>query len=153
MAPPTHASALTGDFLGVPPSPKRPREDEQPQVMRRMAQSRAWPWPCSNVTIDIRSAVVSLRLHRQRNRGASALFTSQNLLTGCSVEPCSTPLSHHGTERACTACDSVVVMPRVTYASVSLCRIDRSQHLQQIKGYPHISSQKLSSDLRRSVGV
>eukprot|EP00962_Isochrysis_galbana_P059533 scaffold33187_cov111-Isochrysis_galbana.AAC.1 len=44
MAPPSYASALTGDFLGVPSSPKRPREDEQPEV-RRTAQSRAWPWP------------------------------------------------------------------------------------------------------------
>eukprot|EP00962_Isochrysis_galbana_P053955 scaffold25489_cov238-Isochrysis_galbana.AAC.3 len=62
MAPPSYASALTGDFLAVPPSPKRPREDEQPEV-RRTAQSQAWPWPNSNDTIDIRSAVVSLRLH------------------------------------------------------------------------------------------
>eukprot|EP00962_Isochrysis_galbana_P043103 scaffold16305_cov124-Isochrysis_galbana.AAC.6 len=30
MAPPTYASAMTGDFLGVPPSPKRPREDNLP---------------------------------------------------------------------------------------------------------------------------
>eukprot|EP00962_Isochrysis_galbana_P018639 scaffold5374_cov97-Isochrysis_galbana.AAC.3 len=52
----TYASALTGDFLGVPPSPKRPREEEQPEV-RRTAQPRAWPWPGSNVTIDIRSAL------------------------------------------------------------------------------------------------
>eukprot|EP00962_Isochrysis_galbana_P017556 scaffold5045_cov127-Isochrysis_galbana.AAC.2 len=33
LAPPSYASALTtGDFLAVPPSPKRPREDEQPEV-------------------------------------------------------------------------------------------------------------------------
>eukprot|EP00962_Isochrysis_galbana_P022007 scaffold6529_cov121-Isochrysis_galbana.AAC.7 len=78
MAPPSYASALTGDFLAVPPSPKRPREDEQPEV-RRTAQSRACPWPNSNDTIDIRSAVVSLRLHAQRNRGASALHLSKPL--------------------------------------------------------------------------
>eukprot|EP00962_Isochrysis_galbana_P019329 scaffold5625_cov126-Isochrysis_galbana.AAC.3 len=58
-AAPTYASALTGDFLSVPPSPKRPREVEQPEV-RRTAQPWAWPWPGSNVTIDIGSAVVSL---------------------------------------------------------------------------------------------
>eukprot|EP00962_Isochrysis_galbana_P032613 scaffold10735_cov124-Isochrysis_galbana.AAC.4 len=71
MAPPSYVSALTGDFMGVPPSPKRPREDEQPEV-RRTAQSLAWPWPDSNnVTIDIRSVVVSVRLHRGTgNRGA-----------------------------------------------------------------------------------
>eukprot|EP00962_Isochrysis_galbana_P047279 scaffold19250_cov145-Isochrysis_galbana.AAC.3 len=56
MALPSYASALTGNFLGVPPSPKRPREDEQPEV-RRTAQSRAWPWPGGNVTIDIRSTL------------------------------------------------------------------------------------------------
>eukprot|EP00962_Isochrysis_galbana_P037337 scaffold13013_cov128-Isochrysis_galbana.AAC.2 len=82
MAPPSYASALTGDFLAVPPSPKRPREDEQPEV-RRTAQSRAWPWPDSNDTIDIRSAVVSLRLHR--GTGEPACFTSQNHITICSV--------------------------------------------------------------------
>eukprot|EP00962_Isochrysis_galbana_P033455 scaffold11203_cov129-Isochrysis_galbana.AAC.3 len=81
MAPPSYASALTGDFLAVPPSPKRPREDEQPEV-RRTAQPRAWPWPDSNDTIDIRSAVVSLRLHR--GTGEPACFTSQNLITICS---------------------------------------------------------------------
>eukprot|EP00962_Isochrysis_galbana_P008681 scaffold2420_cov124-Isochrysis_galbana.AAC.1 len=75
MAPPSYASALTGDFLAVPPSPKRPREDEQPEV-RRTAQSWAWPWPDSNDTIDIRSAVVSLRLHR--GTGEPACFTSLN---------------------------------------------------------------------------
>eukprot|EP00962_Isochrysis_galbana_P018667 scaffold5382_cov114-Isochrysis_galbana.AAC.11 len=69
MAPPTYASALTGDFLGVPPSPKRPREEEQPEV-RRTAQSRARPWPGSNVTIDIRFAVVSLRLRHLEMRGS-----------------------------------------------------------------------------------
>eukprot|EP00962_Isochrysis_galbana_P006407 scaffold1728_cov116-Isochrysis_galbana.AAC.9 len=73
MAPPSYASALTGDFLGVPPSPKpkRPREDEQPEV-RRTAQSRAWPWPDSNVTIDIRSVVVSSETAQRNQRGASA---------------------------------------------------------------------------------
>eukprot|EP00962_Isochrysis_galbana_P002734 scaffold754_cov130-Isochrysis_galbana.AAC.6 len=77
MAPPSYASALTGDFLAVPPSPKRPREDEQPEV-RRTAQSQAWPWPNRNDTINIRSVVVSLRLHSaQRNRGASALHLSK----------------------------------------------------------------------------
>eukprot|EP00962_Isochrysis_galbana_P041371 scaffold15177_cov129-Isochrysis_galbana.AAC.1 len=40
MVPPSYASALTGNFLGVTPSPKRPREDEPPEV-RRTAQSRA----------------------------------------------------------------------------------------------------------------
>eukprot|EP00962_Isochrysis_galbana_P030054 scaffold9726_cov119-Isochrysis_galbana.AAC.3 len=89
MAPPSYASALTGDFLGVPPSPKRPREDEQPEV-RRTAQSRAWPWPGSNVTIDIRSVVVSVRPHR--GTGEPARFTSQNHITDCSAELCRTPL-------------------------------------------------------------
>eukprot|EP00962_Isochrysis_galbana_P008689 scaffold2422_cov120-Isochrysis_galbana.AAC.5 len=83
MAPPSYASALTGDFLAVPPSPKRPREEEQPEV-RRTAQSQAWPWPNRNVTINIRSAVVSLRLHR--GTGEPASFTSQNHLTISSVE-------------------------------------------------------------------
>eukprot|EP00962_Isochrysis_galbana_P047232 scaffold19235_cov126-Isochrysis_galbana.AAC.18 len=58
MAPPTYASALMGDFLRVPPSPKRPREKEQPEG-RRTAQSRARPWPGSNISINIRSVVVS----------------------------------------------------------------------------------------------
>eukprot|EP00962_Isochrysis_galbana_P034726 scaffold11806_cov95-Isochrysis_galbana.AAC.1 len=69
MAPPSYASALTGDFLAVPPSPKRPREDEQPEV-RRTAQSWAWPWPDCNDAIDTRSAVVSLRLHRGTGSGS-----------------------------------------------------------------------------------
>eukprot|EP00962_Isochrysis_galbana_P007227 scaffold1957_cov110-Isochrysis_galbana.AAC.9 len=83
MAPPSYASALTGDFLAVPPSPKRPREDEQPEV-RRTAQPRAWPWPDSNDTIDIRSAVGGLSEAAQRNRGASVLHLSKphnNLLS------------------------------------------------------------------------
>eukprot|EP00962_Isochrysis_galbana_P022430 scaffold6711_cov118-Isochrysis_galbana.AAC.18 len=83
MAPPSYASALSlrGDFLCVPPSPKRAREEEQPEV-RRTAQSRIRPWPGSNATIDIdiRSAVVSLRLHRapeeQGSQRASPLKTS-----------------------------------------------------------------------------
>eukprot|EP00962_Isochrysis_galbana_P035148 scaffold12002_cov115-Isochrysis_galbana.AAC.1 len=41
-------------------------------------QSRAWPWPNSNDTIDIRSAVVcGLSETAQRNRGASALHLSK----------------------------------------------------------------------------
>ena len=87
MAPPSYASALTGDFLAVPPSPKRPREDEQPEV-RRTAQSRAWPWPDSNGngndTIDIHTLCCGLSETAQRNRGASALHLSKphnNLLS------------------------------------------------------------------------
>eukprot|EP00962_Isochrysis_galbana_P026221 scaffold8114_cov112-Isochrysis_galbana.AAC.6 len=83
MAPPTYASALTGDFLGVPPSPKRPREDEQPEV-RRTAQSRARPWPVSNVSPHrptLPAVWCGLTETEQRNRGqgsqrASPLKTS-----------------------------------------------------------------------------
>eukprot|EP00962_Isochrysis_galbana_P011079 scaffold3099_cov100-Isochrysis_galbana.AAC.16 len=122
MAPPSYASALTGDFLAVPPSPKRPREDEQPEV-RRTPQSRAWPRPDSNVTIDIRSAVVSrLSETAQRNRGARARFTSQNHITDCSAERGRTPLSHHGAERACASKDMAAAMPKVIKMILSLSR-------------------------------
>jgi hypothetical protein len=43
-------------------------------------------------TYDIRSAVVSLRLHR--GTGEPARFTSQNHITNCSVERCRTPQAH-----------------------------------------------------------
>eukprot|EP00962_Isochrysis_galbana_P041847 scaffold15447_cov123-Isochrysis_galbana.AAC.3 len=113
MAPPSYTSALTSDFLGVPPSPKRPREDEQPEV-RQTAQSRAWPWPDSNVTITIDiyallSIVVSVRLHR--GTGESACFTSpQTHITDCSAELCRTALSHHDSERARATKDMAVAV-------------------------------------------
>eukprot|EP00962_Isochrysis_galbana_P032843 scaffold10870_cov117-Isochrysis_galbana.AAC.8 len=130
MAPPSYASALTGDFLAVPPSPKRPREDEQPEVRRKALQSQAWPWPNSNDTIDIRSAVVSLRLHR--GTGEPARFTSQNLITICSVERCRTPLSHHGAERACIPQDLAAAMPKVTNMTLRLSHLDKTRSLHNI---------------------
>eukprot|EP00962_Isochrysis_galbana_P052206 scaffold23604_cov112-Isochrysis_galbana.AAC.2 len=51
----------------------------------------------SNVTINIRSFVVSLRLHR--GTGEPARFTSQNHITDCSAGLCGTPLSQHDSER------------------------------------------------------
>eukprot|EP00962_Isochrysis_galbana_P047209 scaffold19225_cov107-Isochrysis_galbana.AAC.4 len=76
MAPPSCASALTGDFLAVPPSPKRPREDEQPEVRR------------TALTVPGLAVAGQQRHHRhtlccglsetaQRNRGASALHLSK----------------------------------------------------------------------------
>eukprot|EP00962_Isochrysis_galbana_P057857 scaffold30427_cov139-Isochrysis_galbana.AAC.1 len=147
MAPPSYASALTGDFLAVPPSPKRPREDEQPEV-RRTAQSQAWTWPNSNDTIDIRSAVVSLRLHR--GTGEPARFTSQNHLTISSVERSRTTLSHHGTERACIPQDLTADMPKVTKMILRPSHLDTTRRLHYIGGHPHISSQEHSSDKRRN---
>eukprot|EP00962_Isochrysis_galbana_P002767 scaffold762_cov121-Isochrysis_galbana.AAC.1 len=149
MAPPSYASALTGDFLAVPPSPKRPREDEQPEV-RRTAQSWAWPWPDSNDTIDIRSAVVSLRLHR--GTGEPERFTSQNHITICSVERCRTPLSHHGAERACIPQDLAAAMPKVTNTNMTLrlSRLDKTRSLHNIRRHPHTSCQEHSSDVRRN---
>eukprot|EP00962_Isochrysis_galbana_P008746 scaffold2434_cov116-Isochrysis_galbana.AAC.2 len=146
MAPPSYASALTGDFLAVPPSPKRPREDEQPEV-RRTTQSQAWPWPIRNDTINIRSAVVSLRLHR--GTGEPARFTSQNHLTICSVERCRTPLSHHGAERACIPQDLAAAMHKVTNMTLRLSRLDKARSLHNIGWHPHTSCQEHSSDERR----
>eukprot|EP00962_Isochrysis_galbana_P011700 scaffold3299_cov116-Isochrysis_galbana.AAC.5 len=98
--------------------------------------------------VDIRSAVVSLRLHR--GTGEPARFTSQNHITNCSAERCRTPLSHHGAERACIHQDLAAAMPKVTKMILRLSRLDKTRRLHNIRRHPHISSQEHSSDKKRN---
>eukprot|EP00962_Isochrysis_galbana_P013337 scaffold3801_cov124-Isochrysis_galbana.AAC.7 len=91
---------------------------------------------------------VSLRLHR--GTGEPARFTSQNLITICSVERCRTPLSHHGAERACIPQDLAAAMPKVTNMTLRLSHLDKTRSLHNIGWHPRISSQKHNSDKRRN---
>jgi hypothetical protein len=83
MATSSSAPAAAAGFLNIPPSPKRPREEESEEVSWT-AEAQAWTCSIRNMNINIRSVAGSMSL--LRGTGEPPRSTSQHHLPDCSAE-------------------------------------------------------------------